>query len=118
MTIQRIETGPRMSQAVVHQKTIYLAGQVADDGAGLGVYAQTQQVLANIDRLLAVAGSDKTRILSVTIWLTGMDNFDEMNRAWGAWVTPNTTPARATVECQRLADPAYQIEISVIAAQA
>ena len=118
MSIQRIETGPRMSQAVVHQKTIYLAGQVADHDAGPSVYTQTQQALASIDRLLAAAGSDKSRILSATIWLTDMDTFAEMNRAWEAWVVPGSTPARATVHSARLAAPEYRVEIGVIAAQA
>ncbi|WP_309678860.1 RidA family protein [Polaromonas sp.] len=118
MSIQRIETGPRMSQAVVHQKTVYLAGQVADPDAGPSVYTQTQQALASIDRLLAAAGSDKTRILSATIWLTDMDTFADMNRAWEAWVVPGATPARATVLSARLAAPEYRVEIGVIAAQA
>lgn len=118
MSIQRIETGPRMSQAVVHQKTIYLAGQVADHDAGPSIFTQTQQVLANIDRLLAAAGSDKSRLLSATIWLTDMDTFADMNRAWEAWVVPGATPARATVLSARLAGPEYGVEIGVIAAQA
>ena len=118
MTITRIETGPRMSQAVVHQKTIYLAGQVADHGAGPDVFVQTQQALASIDCLLAAAGSDKSRILSATIWLTDMDTFADMNRAWEAWVVPGSTPARATVHSARLAAPEYRVEIGVIAAQA
>jgi enamine deaminase RidA (YjgF/YER057c/UK114 family) len=63
MSIQRIETGPRMSQAVIHNKTVYLAGQVAGDDAGAGVYEETRSILANIDRLLAAAGSDKSRLL-------------------------------------------------------
>lgn len=117
MSIQRIETGPRMSQAVVHQKTIYLAGQVAYPDAGPSIFTQTQQVLASIDRLLAAAGSDKSRILSATIWLTDMDTFADMNRAWEAWVVPGATPARATVLSARLAGPEYGVEIGVIAAQ-
>jgi enamine deaminase RidA (YjgF/YER057c/UK114 family) len=118
MSIQRIETGPRMSQAVVYNKTVYLAGQVAGDDAGPSVYEQTLSILANIDRLLAAAGSDKSRLLSATIWLTDMDTFGEMNRAWEAWVTPGATPARATVMSPRLAAPKYHVEIGVVAAQA
>src|SRR5882672_1782329 len=118
MTLQRIETGPRMSQAVIHQNTVYLAGQVADHGAGPSVFTQTQQALASIDRLLAAAGSDKSRLLSVTIWLTDMATFADMNRAWEAWVVPGATPARATVHSARLAAPEYRVEIGVIAAQA
>jgi enamine deaminase RidA (YjgF/YER057c/UK114 family) len=117
MSIQRIETGPRMSQAVIHNKTVYLAGQVAGDDAGSGVYEQTRSILANIDRLLAAAGSDKSRLLSATIWLTDMDSFGEMNRAWEAWVVPGATPARATVMSPRLAAAKYHVEIGVVAAQ-
>ncbi len=117
MTITRIETGPRMSQAVLHHHTVYLAGQVADHGAGPDVFVQTQQALASIDRLLALAGSDKSRILSATIWLTDMDTFADMNRAWDAWVVPGHTPARATVHSARLAAPEYRVEISVVAAR-
>jgi enamine deaminase RidA (YjgF/YER057c/UK114 family) len=117
MTIQRIETGPRMSQAVVHNKTVYLAGQVAGDDAGVGVYEETRSILANIDRLLAAAGSDKSRLLSATIWLTDMDSFADMNRAWEAWVVPGATPARATVMSPRLAAAKYHVEIGVVAAQ-
>lgn len=117
MSIQRIETGPRMSQAVIHNKTVYLAGQVAGNDAGSGVYEQTHSILANIDRLLAAAGSDKSRLLSATIWLTDMDSFGEMNRAWETWVVPGATPARATVMSPRLAAPQYRVEIGVVAAQ-
>lgn len=117
MSIQRIETGPRMSQAVIHNKTVYLAGQVAGNDAGSGVYEQTLSILANIDRLLAAAGSDKSLLLSATIWLTDMDSFGEMNRAWETWVVPGATPARATVMSPRLAAPQYHVEIGVVAAQ-
>lgn len=117
MSIQRIESGPRMSQAVIHNKTVYLAGQVARDDAGAGVYEETRSILANIDRLLAAAGSDKSQLLSATIWLTDMDSFADMNRAWEAWVVPGATPARATVMSPRLASPKYHVEIGVVAAQ-
>jgi enamine deaminase RidA (YjgF/YER057c/UK114 family) len=118
MSIQRIEAGPRLSQAVIHQNTVYLAGQVANEGCGPDIYTQTQQVLASIDRLLALSGSDKSRVLSATIWLTDMDTFGDMNRAWQAWVVPGHTPARATVHTGRLAGPEFGVEIMVIAAQA
>lgn len=118
MSIERIETGPRLSEAVIHQKTVYLTGQVANDDCGPDIYTQTQQVLASIDRLLALSGSHKGRVLSATIWLTDMDTFDEMNRAWQEWVVPGHTPARATVHSPRLAGPQYGVEIKVIAAQA
>lgn len=112
--IKRIETGPRMSQAVVHGDTVYLAGQVADDPSA-DVKGQTQQVLARIERLLAAAGTDKTRILSATIYLADIGTFAQMNAAWDPWVSQGNTPARATVEA-RLAAPQYKVEIQVIAA--
>lgn len=113
-TIQRYHVGPRLSEIVVHNNTVYLAGQVADvldSDAG----DQTTQVLAAIDRLLAEVGSDKTRILSVTIYLTSMDDYDAMNQAWSVWAPHGHTPARATVEA-KLADSRYKVEMSVIAA--
>jgi enamine deaminase RidA (YjgF/YER057c/UK114 family) len=118
MTIQRIETGPRMSKAVIHNNTVYLSGQVPAADAGPGVFEQTLSVLAEIDRLLATSGTDKSQLLSATIWLTSMDGFAEMNRAWESWVVPGATPARATVESPRLAAPQYKVEIGVIAARA
>ena len=114
MSIKRFETGPRMSQAVVHGNTVYIAGQVADDPTA-DVRGQTVQVLAGIDRLLAAAGSDKTRILSATIYLADIGTFAQMNSAWDAWVAQGHTPARATVEA-RLAAPQYKVEIQVLAA--
>lgn len=113
MTIRRLEPGPRMSQAVIHGNTVYLAGQVAEDPVA-SVKAQTQQILAKIDRLLSAAGSDKTKILSANIWLADMGKFAEMNGVWDAWVAPGATPARATVEA-RLATPAHLVEIMVVA---
>ena len=112
--INRLESGPRMSQAVVHGNTVYLAGQVADDPS-VDVAGQTRQVLANIDKLLVAAGSDKTRILSVTIYLPNIGTFAQMNSEWDAWVPQGHTPARATVEA-KLATPQYRVEIQVIAA--
>lgn len=114
MSIKRFETGPRMSQAVVHGNTVYLAGQVADDPTA-DVKGQTVQVLAAIDRLLAAAGTDKTRIVSATIYLADIATFAQMNAAWDAWVPQGHTPARATVEA-RLAAPQYKVEIQVLAA--
>ncbi len=115
MTIKRIEAGPRMSQAVVHGDKVYLAGVVAKD-ASVGVKEQTQQILADIDRLLALAGSDKTKILTANIWLSDIATFAEMNAAWDAWVPAGHTPARATVE-SKLAAPQYKVEIMVQAAK-
>jgi enamine deaminase RidA (YjgF/YER057c/UK114 family) len=111
--IRRIESGARMSQAVVANGFAFLAGQVADD-TSVGVREQTQQVLASIDRLLATVGSDKSRIVSATVYLSDIVTFAEMNVAWDAWVAPDAKPARATVEA-KLAAPAYRVEIQVIA---
>jgi enamine deaminase RidA (YjgF/YER057c/UK114 family) len=86
MSIKRFHVGPRMSQVVVHNDTAYLAGQVASGARGASVAEQTRNILDNIDALLADAGSDKTRILSATIWLVDMDAFAEMNGVWDAWV--------------------------------
>jgi enamine deaminase RidA (YjgF/YER057c/UK114 family) len=112
--ISRKHVGPRMSEAVVHQGVVYLAGQVAED-TSLDVGGQTAQVLAAIDRLLAEVGSDKTRILSATIFLADIATFPEMNKVWDAWVPQGHTPARATVEA-RLAAPGYTVEVKVVAA--
>lgn len=115
MSIQRFETGPRMSLAVVHGNTVYLAGVVADD-LKADTAGQTKQVLDKIDRLLQTAGTDKTKILSANIWLTDMRTFADMNKVWDAWVSPGNTPARATVEAA-LAGPDYRVEIMVVAAK-
>jgi len=115
MSIQRFETGPRMSQAVVHGNTVYLAGVVADD-TNLDTAGQTKQVLAKIDALLAKAGTDKSKILSAVIYITDMKNFGDMNKVWDGWVSAGNTPARATVQAQ-LAAPPYKVEIMVVAAK-
>lgn len=115
MTIRRIEAGARMSQAVVHGGTVYLAGQVALGAPGGSITEQTRDILGRIDRLLAEAGSDKSKLLSATIWLTDMRDFAEMNAVWDAWVAPGNAPARACVE-SRLAAQQYNVEIGVIAA--
>lgn len=114
MTIRRLHVGARMSEAVIHNGTIYLAGQVADD-PNADAAGQTRQVLAAIDRLLAEAGSDKTKILSATIFLRDIGDFAAMNEVWDAWVPAGHTPARATVQAH-LATPKYLVEIKVIAA--
>jgi enamine deaminase RidA (YjgF/YER057c/UK114 family) len=111
--IRRIESGTRMSQAVVANGFVFLAGQVADD-TSVGVREQTQQVLASIDRLLAEAGTDARRIVAATVYLSDIATFDEMNRAWEAWVAPDAKPTRATVEA-KLAAPEYLVEIQVVA---
>jgi enamine deaminase RidA (YjgF/YER057c/UK114 family) len=113
MSIRRIESGARMSQAVVANGVIYLAGQVANDTAA-DVEGQTRQVLAEIDRLLALAGSDKRRILTANVFLADIGTFADMNRAWDAWVAADAKPARATIEA-KLATPAYRVEVQVTA---
>ena len=112
-TITRLETGARMSQAVIHNGTVYLAGQVGETGST--VAEQTASALAEVDRLLALAGSDKTRILSAQIILADISTFPEMNRVWDAWVAPGHAPARATIE-GKLAAPEYLVEVIVTAA--
>jgi enamine deaminase RidA (YjgF/YER057c/UK114 family) len=103
-----------MSQAVIHGNTVYLAGQVAADPTR-DVPGQTSEVLDAIDRLLAEAGTDKTRIISATIYLADIGTFAQMNSVWDTWVPQGHTPARATVEA-KLAAPAYKVEIQVTAA--
>jgi len=112
--ITRLETGTRMSQAVIHGGIVHLAGQVGTAGASIA--EQTTACLASVDRLLALAGSDKTRILSAQIWLADMADFAEMNAVWDAWVVPGHAPARATGEA-KLAAPDYCVEVIVTAAQ-
>ena len=116
MSVQRFETGPRMSQVVVHGNTVYLAGVVASNAAGESVTKQTQDVLKTIDSHLAKAGTDKSKLLSATIYITDMKTFQEMNAVWDSWVSAGNTPARATVEAQ-LASPQYNVEIMVVAAK-
>ncbi|KTQ96755.1 endoribonuclease [Aureimonas ureilytica] len=113
MSIRRIEPGHRMSAAVVHGNTVYLAGQVGNPGED--VTAQTKTVLSEIDRLLTEAGTDKSKILQATVWLADMKDFGAMNAVWDAWVDPSNKPARATGE-SKLATPDYFVEIIVIAA--
>ncbi len=113
--ITRLSPGPRMSEAVIHAGKVYTAGVVADAAVGKSVFEQTKDVLAQIDSILAEAGSDKTRILKANIWLTDISTFAEMNKAWDAWVVSGKTPARATVEAT-LAAPGYDVEIMIEAA--
>ena len=114
MAIKRIEPGPRMSKAVVHNGVVYLAGLTADDSSQ-DVRGQTKQILDKIDALLKGAGSDKSKILSANIWLTDIKNWAPMTTVWDLWVSPGNTPARATVEA-KLADPNLLVEIMVQAA--
>jgi enamine deaminase RidA (YjgF/YER057c/UK114 family) len=113
MNIDRIGVGKRMSEAVVHNGVVYVAGQVGQPGAD--VETQARQALAEVDRILAQAGTDKTRILQTIVWLADIADFDRMNGVWDAWVAPGHTPARATGEA-RLATPDYKVEFIVTAA--
>jgi enamine deaminase RidA (YjgF/YER057c/UK114 family) len=113
MSIRRIEPGARMSQAVVANGFVFLAGQVATDTSA-DVEGQTRQVLGEVDRLLAAAGSSKDKLLSATIYLADVASFAAMNRAWEAWVPADGKPARATIEAKMVA-PEYRVEIQVIA---
>ena len=116
MSIERIGCGPRMSDAVVHGNTVYLAGHVADAAKGKSVTEQTRDILAQIDETLEQAGTDKTKILSATIYLADINTFAEMNAVWDSWVSKGATPARATVEA-KLAAPDYTVEIVMVAAR-
>ena len=116
MAIQRMEVGPRLSKVVVHGDTVYLAGLTADKTAGQSVAAQTQEILAAIDALLAKAGSDKSKLVQATIWLQDIRTVDEMNKVWDAWVPSGCAPARACIEA-RLQSPAKMVEIRVTAAR-
>lgn len=115
MDIIRHGVGPRMSQAVEHNGTIYLAGQVAEDPEA-GVKEQTQSILGKIDALLAQCGSDKSKLLWAQLWITDMRNFAAMNEAWDAWIDPANPPVRAGL-CSALAHPKFQVEIMVMAAK-
>jgi enamine deaminase RidA (YjgF/YER057c/UK114 family) len=114
MQIKRYDGGKRMSQAVAYGGFAFLAGQVADD-TGQDVKGQTKQILAKIDALLAKVGSDKTKILSASIWLASHTSYNDVNEVWDAWVPDGEAPARACVE-SKLAFPQYAVEIGLIAA--
>ena len=114
--IERLNVETRFSDAAIHAGVVYLAGQVPDD-ATQDIVGQTRQVLATIDRLLAEAGSDKTRILRAQVYLADIADFNGMNVAWDAWVAKGNAPPRATVEA-RLARPEWRVEIVVTAAVA
>ncbi len=112
--IQRFDVGPRLSEMAIHNGTVYLAGQVPED-ASLDIEGQTRQVLAAIDALLARAGTDKTKLLMVQIFIADLADFEGMNRAWDAWVPAGHTPPRATVQAA-LANPGWRLEIVATAA--
>ncbi|WP_426101132.1 RidA family protein [Massilia sp. TSP1-1-2] len=114
MDITRLYVGKRLSEVAIHNGTVYLAGQIADDTAA-DIAGQTREVLAHVDRLLAEAGSDKSCILTCQIFIADMAHFPGMNEVWDDWVAPGHTPPRATVEA-KLANPACLVEICVTAA--
>src|ERR1700716_571306 len=116
MSVERHETGPRMSQVVVHGNTVYLAGVVARNNSGNSMTEQTKEILSTIDGYLAKAGTDKSKLLSANIWVTDMAEFNEMNAVWDGWVSPGNAPARATVQA-KLATAGYKVEIMVVAAK-
>jgi len=115
MSIERKHVGQRMSQVVVNNGIVYLAGQVAQNAGGQPVAEQTRDILGAIDELLKEAGTDKSRLLTAQIWLADIATFDEMNQVWDAWAAPGNAPARACVE-SRLAAPKFTVEIMVTAA--
>lgn len=117
MTIQRFQTNDRMSQVVIHGDTVYLAGQIALTAPGESVAAQTKAILDSIDAKLAEAGTDKSKVLTATIWLCSMDDFEEMNSVWDEWTKGGNAPCRACVESPRLAAPQFTVEIGIIAAK-
>ena len=114
MSIRRIQPGKRLSQAVVSGGLVFTAGIVADDPVP-DAKGQAVQILAQLDALLAEAGSDKSRILSATIWLSDLRHYDALNAAWDTWLAPDAKPARACVEA-KLAFPQYWVEIQLVAA--
>jgi enamine deaminase RidA (YjgF/YER057c/UK114 family) len=115
MALQRFHVGPRLSEIAVHNGTVYLAGQIAED-TKQDIADQMREVLGHIDRLLDEANSDKTLILSTQIYISDMSNFPAMNAVWDEWVVKGNTPPRATVEA-KLANPECLVEVVVVAAQ-
>ena len=116
MSVERHETGPRMSQVVVHGNTVYLAGVVARNNSGKSMTEQTKEVLSTIDGYLAKAGTDKSKLLKATIWLSDIRTVDDMNKVWDAWVPAGCAPARACIEAL-LQGPEKKVEIQVTAAK-
>ncbi|MGO3455586.1 MAG: RidA family protein [Marinomonadaceae bacterium] len=114
MHIERHQTGPRMSRIVIHQGTAYICGQVAKDDTD-NITGQTKTMLEKVDDLLTSIGSDKSNLLSATIYLAKMTDFDAMNSVWDSWIPEGQAPARACVEA-KIASPELLVEISIIAA--
>lgn len=114
MTITRIHPNRRLAEAVVHDHTAYLAGQVPAT-LGADIATQTREVLTAIDYALAQCGSDKSKLLTATIYLADLADYDGMNQVWDEWVAEGCAPARATVQA-RLANPGWRVEIQAVAA--
>ena len=112
--IKRFQVGTRMSQAVVHGDTLYVAGQVAN-ATKASIEDQTRDVLSKIDALLKEAGTDKSKLLAVNVFLVNIADFAAMNRVYDTWIDPQNPPARACIEA-RLADPDLRVEMTAIAA--
>ena len=115
MTVQRHDSSGILSLSVEHGNTVYLAGVVAKK-LEADVKGQTKEILDEIDRLLAKSGTDKSKVLTATIWVTDIRNRAPMNEVWTAWTDPKNLPARACVEA-KLADPRALVEIMVVAAK-
>ena len=115
MTIKRLGDATSVADATIHGNTVYLAGQVAEDPVPTSVYEQSKKVFAQIDDVLKEAGTDKTRLLRVQIFIADMATFDDMNRAWKEWIPTGQAPARATVEA-KLYDPRWALEVIATAA--
>ena len=113
MSIRRIEPGPRMSQAVIHGNTVYLSGLVGEPSSDFA--GQLEETLAAVDAQLAAAGSSKSKLLQVVIWLADISDFPEMNRIYEKWIDPANPPVRACAEA-RLATPQYRVEVIATAA--
>lgn len=115
--VQRHHVGARLSEIAVHNGTVYLAGQIPEFNPEADMAGQTAEVLGHIDRLLGEAGSSKQHILQCTIYIRDAADMEAMNRVWDAWVPAGHTPPRCTVIAPAV-NPAYKIEVVVVAAQA
>lgn len=112
--MQKLHSNQRMSQIVIHNQTIYLSGQVGNSEEG--IKAQTLTCLEKVEKLLQEVGSDKSKLLSATVWLKSMSDFAAMNEVWDKWFEGVQPPARACGE-SALAHPELLVEITVIAAE-
>lgn len=115
MGIKRIDVGARMSEAVIHNGTVYLSGSAADN-LDAGIAEQTKETLAYIDHMLAKCGTNKSHLLSALVWIKTFNDFAGMNAVWDGWIDPKNPPVRACVHSAELYDPRVLVEIKVIAA--